>query len=102
VGTHRVEIQVVYLAKNGDPLWFSVGKGSDDLIPTAYTLWKKADLLPFLSTPEAVIPVLTGGADLMIPGGSWAILLRSPEPDISMQASCAPYTGTGTWPTCWD
>ncbi|KAH6904451.1 eukaryotic translation initiation factor SUI1 family protein [Coprinopsis sp. MPI-PUGE-AT-0042] len=66
--THLEEPGVVYLAKNGDPLWFSVGKGSEDLVPTVYTLWKKADLLPFLSTPEAVIPVLTGGADLMIPG----------------------------------
>lgn len=34
-----------------------------------YTLWKRFDLLPALSTPSAVIPVLTGGADLMIPGG---------------------------------
>lgn len=38
------------------------------MIPTVYTLWKKPDLLPFLSTPSAVIPVLVGGADLMIPG----------------------------------
>jgi hypothetical protein len=34
-----------------------------------YTLWKHADLLPFLSTPSAVIPVLINGADLMAPGG---------------------------------
>ena len=34
-----------------------------------YTLWKEPDLLPFLSTPEAVVPKLIGGADLMIPGG---------------------------------
>jgi translation initiation factor 2D len=62
-------IQIAYLSPDGDPLWFSVGKGSDDLIPTTYSLWKRRELLPFLSTPPAVIPVLIGGADLMIPGG---------------------------------
>jgi hypothetical protein len=49
-------------------LYDSVIHSSD---ATVYTLWKKPDLLPFLSTPSAVIPVLTGGADLMIPGGEW-------------------------------
>ncbi|KAJ3522981.1 hypothetical protein NMY22_g11649 [Coprinellus aureogranulatus] len=62
------DLLVAYLSKEGDPLWFTIGKGSEDLIPTVYTLWKKDNLLPFLSTPSAVIPVLTGGADLMIPG----------------------------------
>lgn len=62
-------IQVAYLAPDGDPLWFTIGKGSDDLVPTVYTLWKRGDLLPTLSTPSVVIPVLVGGADLMIPGG---------------------------------
>ncbi|KAF8556756.1 hypothetical protein OG21DRAFT_1495293 [Imleria badia] len=57
---------VVYLSSEGDPLWFTIGKGADDLIPTVYTLWKKFDLLPRISTPETVIPVLLGGADLMI------------------------------------
>ncbi|KAF6749553.1 eukaryotic translation initiation factor SUI1 family protein [Ephemerocybe angulata] len=66
--THLEEPGVAYLSKEGDPLWFTIGKGSEDLIPTVYTLWKKDDLLPFLSTPSAVIPILTGGADLMIPG----------------------------------
>ncbi|KAJ2921757.1 hypothetical protein H1R20_g15343, partial [Candolleomyces eurysporus] len=67
-GTHLEEPGVAYLSSEGDPLWFTIGKGSDELIPTIYTLWKKDDLLPFLSTPAAVIPILTGGADLMIPG----------------------------------
>ncbi|KZP03005.1 hypothetical protein FIBSPDRAFT_905345, partial [Athelia psychrophila] len=40
---------VARLDPNGDPLWFTLGKGSEDLILT-------------------VIPVLVGGADLMIPG----------------------------------
>ena len=60
---------MAYIDPDGDPLWFTIGKGSDDLIPTIYTLWRKEDLLPFLSTPSAVVPNLVGGADLMIPGG---------------------------------
>lgn len=56
------------MGPGGDPLWFTLGIGSEDMIPTVYTLWKKPDLLSFLSTPSAVIPVLVGGADLMIPG----------------------------------
>jgi hypothetical protein len=38
-------------------------------IPPVYTLWKRPDLLPWVSTPASVIPILIGGADLMIPGG---------------------------------
>ncbi|KAF8130299.1 hypothetical protein EV363DRAFT_1399469 [Boletus edulis] len=68
VATYTKDPGVVYLSSEGDPLWFTVGKGADDLIPTVYTLWKKFDLLPWVSTPAAVIPVLVGGADLMIPG----------------------------------
>ncbi|KAI5999986.1 hypothetical protein EDD15DRAFT_2236013 [Pisolithus albus] len=59
---------VAYLSPDGDPLWFSLGKGGDELIPTVYTLWKKYDLLPCITTPAAVVPVLMGRADLMIPG----------------------------------
>ncbi|KAI0351003.1 eukaryotic translation initiation factor SUI1 family protein [Trametes cingulata] len=66
--THLDEPGVVYLSPEGDPLWFTIGKGSDDLIPTVYTLWKRPDLLPFLSTPAPVVPKLINGADLMIPG----------------------------------
>jgi translation initiation factor 2D len=79
-------VQVAYLSPDGVPLWFTTGKGSDRLVPTrnwvpvfrvclvhslasVYTLWKHEDLLPFLSTPSAVIPVLINGADLMAPGG---------------------------------
>ncbi|KAI0052419.1 hypothetical protein FA95DRAFT_1601793 [Auriscalpium vulgare] len=65
---HAGEPGVLYLAPGGDPLWFTAGKGSDELIPTVYTLWKHPALLPSLSTPAAVIPVLIGGADLMLPG----------------------------------
>ncbi|KAJ8075178.1 hypothetical protein PM082_019506 [Marasmius tenuissimus] len=66
--THLNELGVAYIAPNGDPLWFTIGKGSEDLIPSIYTLWKSPNLLPFLSTPKPVIPILVGGADLMIPG----------------------------------
>ncbi|RXW25184.1 hypothetical protein EST38_g715 [Candolleomyces aberdarensis] len=74
--THLEEPGVAYLSSEGDPLWFTIGKGSDELIPTIYTLWKKDDLLPFLSTPAAVIPILTGGADLMIPGEGTLVSIR--------------------------
>ncbi|KIN93949.1 hypothetical protein M404DRAFT_1008652 [Pisolithus tinctorius Marx 270] len=66
--TNMNEQGVAYWSPDGDPLWFSLGKGADELIPTVYTLWKKYDLLPCITTPASVIPVLVGGADLMIPG----------------------------------
>ncbi|RDX44971.1 eukaryotic translation initiation factor SUI1 family protein [Lentinus brumalis] len=66
--THLDDPGVVYLSPEGDPLWFTLGKGSEELIPTVYTSWKRPDLLPFLSTPAPVVPKLIGGADLMIPG----------------------------------
>ncbi|KAH8980478.1 hypothetical protein EDB92DRAFT_2094484 [Lactarius akahatsu] len=63
---------VIYVSKDGDPLWLGVGKGSsspsDDLIPTVYTLWKYPTLLPALITRPAVVPALVSGADLMVPG----------------------------------
>ncbi|KAF8556748.1 hypothetical protein OG21DRAFT_1408399 [Imleria badia] len=68
VVTYSNDPGVLYLSSEGDPLWFTIGKGADDLIPTVYTLWKKYNLLPRISTPEAVIPILVRGADLMIPG----------------------------------
>ncbi|KAH9887063.1 eukaryotic translation initiation factor SUI1 family protein [Cubamyces lactineus] len=66
--THLEDPGVAYLSPEGDPLWFTIGKGSEELIPTVYTLWKRPDLLPFLSTPAPVVPKLINGADLMIPG----------------------------------
>ncbi|KAK7061050.1 hypothetical protein VNI00_000785 [Paramarasmius palmivorus] len=66
--THLNEQGLAYLSPDSNPLWFTIGKGSEDMIPTVYTLWKHVKLLPFLSTPKAVIPILVGGADLMIPG----------------------------------
>ncbi|TFY65557.1 hypothetical protein EVG20_g5538 [Dentipellis fragilis] len=68
--THHKEPGLLYLSAEGDPLWFSIGKNANDseLIPTVYTLWKRPMLLPCLTTPSPVIPVLIGGADLMVPG----------------------------------
>ncbi|KAG1728969.1 uncharacterized protein EDB91DRAFT_1085903 [Suillus paluster] len=66
--THIHERGVAYLGPSGDPLWFTLERDSEDLIPTVYTLWKKPDLLPSLSTPSSKIPDLVG-ADLMIPEG---------------------------------
>ncbi|KAJ3566910.1 hypothetical protein NP233_g6706 [Leucocoprinus birnbaumii] len=69
--TYAKEPGTLYLEPtNGNPLWFTIGKGSEDLIPTVYTLWKlqNSNLLPTVLTPSAVIPILVGGADLMIPG----------------------------------
>ncbi|KAG1801101.1 hypothetical protein EV424DRAFT_1437242 [Suillus variegatus] len=48
--TYTDEPGVAYLGPGGDPLWFTLGIGSEDIIPT--------DLIPFLSTPSAVIPTL--------------------------------------------
>ncbi|KAF7974399.1 hypothetical protein HWV62_12242 [Athelia sp. TMB] len=53
------EWKVVYLGPNGDPLWFTVGQDSEEIIPTVYTLWKKPDLLPTLTTFSEEIPALT-------------------------------------------
>ncbi|KAH9837816.1 eukaryotic translation initiation factor SUI1 family protein [Rhodofomes roseus] len=66
--TYADDPGVAYFSMEGDPLWFTIGKDSNALIPTVYTLWKCPNLLPFLSTPAPVIPKLVGGADLMIPG----------------------------------
>ncbi|KAL5632360.1 hypothetical protein ACGC1H_005357 [Rhizoctonia solani] len=69
--THLDETGTLYSSSEKEPLWFSMGKGGlaqSNLIPTVYTLWKCPTLLPTISTPAAVIRVLVGGADLMIPG----------------------------------
>ncbi|KAF5329435.1 hypothetical protein D9619_008997 [Psilocybe cf. subviscida] len=74
--THVDAPGVAYLSPDGEPLWFTVGKSADDpLLPSVYTLWKKQDMLPFLSTPAAVVPILVGGADLMVPGGACVLSL---------------------------
>ncbi|KAJ5247260.1 hypothetical protein N7468_002243 [Penicillium chermesinum] len=66
---------IVYVGAHPDEeervLWFKVeqGPGSDKRIyPTVYTLWRNADLVPLVHTPEMVMRKLQGGADLMTPG----------------------------------
>lgn len=46
-------------------LWFQI---EGRMYPSVYTLWKNADIVPLLYTPEIVIKKLQGGADLMTPG----------------------------------
>ncbi|KZV70577.1 hypothetical protein PENSPDRAFT_579249 [Peniophora sp. CONT] len=58
----------VYLVPGGDPLWFTIGRDSEELVPTVYTLWKKPMLVPPITVPGMVIPVLMNGADLMTAG----------------------------------
>ncbi|CAE7161399.1 unnamed protein product [Rhizoctonia solani] len=62
--THLDETGTLYSSAEKEPLWFSMGKGGglaqSNLIPTVYTLWKCPDLLPTISTPAAVVPILVG------------------------------------------
>ena len=46
-------------------LWFQI---DGRMFPSVYTLWKNADIVPCLHTPEIVVKKLQGGADLMTPG----------------------------------
>ncbi|KAF5359004.1 hypothetical protein D9758_004879 [Tetrapyrgos nigripes] len=93
--THLDDPGVAYLAPDGDPLWFTIGKGSEDLIPSVYTLWKNTKLLPFVSTPKAVIPILLNGADLMIPG----IVHCSPSLKEGQLVAICKYERKGETPT---
>ncbi|KAG6884615.1 hypothetical protein C0993_009527 [Termitomyces sp. T159_Od127] len=93
--THIEEPGVAYLAPDGDPLWFTLGKGSEDLIPTVYTLWKRRDLLPVISTPAAVIPIIVGGADLMIPG----VVQHTPDAKRDQLVSILQYSNIRGAPT---
>ncbi|XP_062125750.1 eukaryotic translation initiation factor 2D [Drosophila sulfurigaster albostrigata] len=38
------------------------------LVPTLYTLWTTPEIIPYFTTHEGVLPKLTNGADLMLPG----------------------------------
>uniref|UniRef100_A0A6P4F5V4 Eukaryotic translation initiation factor 2D n=1 Tax=Drosophila rhopaloa TaxID=1041015 RepID=A0A6P4F5V4_DRORH len=48
------------------PLFFELDGGN--LVPTLYSLWSVPDILPYFTTHEGVLPKLTNGADLMLPG----------------------------------
>lgn len=63
---------LIYSDENGRPLWFKFESGFLDklIFPTVLTLWKNPYLAndKSLNTPLNVLPVIQGGADLMIPG----------------------------------
>ncbi|TIA89789.1 hypothetical protein E3P99_01874 [Wallemia hederae] len=81
VKTYNNENAIIYSAADNDPLWFTVGKAEDELIPTVYTLFKKPSLLPVITTWPFVIDKIATGADLMAPG---VALKSAPEhlPDL--------------------
>ncbi|KAG8891986.1 hypothetical protein FRC01_014408, partial [Tulasnella sp. 417] len=59
---------VVYLdPTTGDPLWFTIGRNTNQLIiPTVYTLWKRRFLVS-LSTRRPIMKRIQAGAELTIP-----------------------------------
>ncbi|KAM6493193.1 eukaryotic translation initiation factor SUI1 family protein [Amanita muscaria] len=57
-----VHTQVAYLGPEGDPLWFTIEKDSDELIPTI----EETRPVPFVSTPPSVIPVLPIAKDQLV------------------------------------
>ncbi|CAD6993577.1 unnamed protein product [Ceratitis capitata] len=48
------------------PMFFELESG--DLAPTLYALWLVPNLLPYYTTFREVLPKLSNGADLMLPG----------------------------------
>lgn len=61
---HSGEAVVAYCLTS-EPMFF---ERDDRLLPTVYALWRVPSLLPFLTTMDAVLERLSGGADLMAPG----------------------------------
>ncbi|CAN8003887.1 unnamed protein product [Ixodes hexagonus] len=61
---HSGEAVVAYCLTN-EPMFF---ERDDRLLPTVYALWLVPSLLPYLTTWDAVLERLSGGADLMAPG----------------------------------
>ena len=66
--TYSGESVIVY-SVGKDPIFFEIDK-QKILFPTVYALWKCPNLLgrKVLSTVSGVIPKITNGADLMLPG----------------------------------
>jgi len=72
---------VAYLTLESVPLWFTLGKNTDDFVPTGesnmtqslstpetppvYTLWKYPDLLPTLSIAGVKVPAMLHGKFLL-------------------------------------
>ncbi|XP_030562635.1 eukaryotic translation initiation factor 2D [Drosophila novamexicana] len=63
--THGGQQSMVYCVDK-QPMFFELDGGQ--LVPTLYTLWSTPDILPYLTTHEGVLPKLSNGADLMLPG----------------------------------
>ncbi|ALC46409.1 ligatin [Drosophila busckii] len=63
--THGGVASVVYCVDK-QPMYFELDGGQ--LVPTLYALWSTRELLPYFTTHEGVLPKLTNGADLMLPG----------------------------------
>lgn len=63
--THGGVPSVVYCVDKL-PMFFELDGGQ--LVPTLYALWSTHDLLPYFTTHEGVLPKLSNGADLMLPG----------------------------------
>ncbi|KAH8382003.1 hypothetical protein KR009_001316 [Drosophila setifemur] len=63
--THGGVQSMVYCVDK-QPMFFELDGGQ--LVPTLYTLWAAPDILPYFTTHEGVLPKLTNGADLMLPG----------------------------------
>ncbi|KAJ8679495.1 hypothetical protein QAD02_015282 [Eretmocerus hayati] len=64
--THNGQMGRVYCA-NKIPLFFHFDSGPG-LLPTVFTLWHHPQLLQSFITRSAVVPKLTNGANLMLPG----------------------------------
>ncbi|KAH8311841.1 hypothetical protein KR044_008241 [Drosophila immigrans] len=63
--THGGQASIVYCVDK-QPMFFELDGGQ--LVPTLYTLWATPDIIPYFTTHEGVLPKLTNGADLMLPG----------------------------------
>lgn len=63
--THAGVPSVVYCVDKL-PMFFELDGGQ--LVPTLYALWSTHDILPYFTTHEGVLPKLSNGADLMLPG----------------------------------
>ncbi|XP_040074013.2 eukaryotic translation initiation factor 2D [Ixodes scapularis] len=61
---HAGDAVIAYCLAN-EPMFF---EQDDGLLPTVYALWCVPSLLPYLTTWDAVLERLSGGADLMAPG----------------------------------
>ncbi|KAK9379106.1 uncharacterized protein V2V93DRAFT_382009 [Kockiozyma suomiensis] len=64
--TPGVSGQIYVSAVDGRPVWLKLP--GEKLVPTVFTIWKCAFLVPIVRTWSPVIEKLRGGADMMLPG----------------------------------